>query len=149
MATPEAEITVACAQFEPKVGERATNIAAAVAALEAAADQGADLVVLPELADSGYVFETREEAFELASDPATSDSIAAWSEVAHRRGLHVVAGFAERAGQHRLRWQANCRNGSPACSADKRQLAAVLLGYGLSQRQTNPEAAGASHRGTV
>ncbi|MEO0760694.1 MAG: nitrilase-related carbon-nitrogen hydrolase, partial [Pseudomonadota bacterium] len=98
MAMPEAEITVACLQIEPQVGARAENVERSVAALEEAAAAGADLAVLPELADSGYVFETREEAFALATDPADSPSIAAWAAVARARDMHVVAGFAERAG---------------------------------------------------
>jgi predicted amidohydrolase len=98
MTTPEAEIIVACLQFEPHVGAEADNLATGLALLEEAADAGADLAVLPELSDSGYVFETREEAFSLASDPADSPSIRAWAEIAARRNLHIVAGFCERAG---------------------------------------------------
>ena len=99
MAHPaEAEITVACLQFEPDFGDLRRNIEASVALLDQAADAGATLAVLPELCDSGYVFETREEAFGLGSDPTSSPSIRAWSDAAARRGLHVVAGFCERAG---------------------------------------------------
>lgn len=98
MRTPEAETIVACLQFEPHVGKLARNVEESVALLHEAADAGAALAVLPELADSGYVFETREEAFSLASDPADSTSIRAWAEVAARRDMHVVAGFCERAG---------------------------------------------------
>ncbi|MEM6548317.1 MAG: nitrilase family protein [Pseudomonadota bacterium] len=98
MAMPEAEITVACIQFEPRIGNRAHNVAESVGALEKAAAAGASLAVLPELSDSGYVFETREEAFSLASEPGASDSIEAWAEIARARDLHVVAGFAEREG---------------------------------------------------
>jgi N-carbamoylputrescine amidase len=98
MTAPEAEITVACLQFEPRIGASGDNLAAGLAMLEEAAASGADLAVLPELSDSGYVFETRDEAFALASDPADSPSIRAWSEIAARRNLHIVAGFCERAG---------------------------------------------------
>ena len=51
----------------------------------------------PELCDSGYVFETREEAFGLGR-PTSSPWIRTSSDAAARRGLHVVAGFCERAG---------------------------------------------------
>ena len=51
--------------MEPRVGEKARNLERSLAFIEEAAGQGAQLVVLPELANSGYVFETREEAFEL------------------------------------------------------------------------------------
>jgi predicted amidohydrolase len=98
MPAPEAEIAVSCIQFEPRIAATADNIDAGVALLEKAADAGADLAVLPELSDSGYVFETREEAFALATDPAQSPSIRAWGDCAKRRNLHIVAGFCERAG---------------------------------------------------
>jgi predicted amidohydrolase len=67
--------------------------------LEQAADAGVGLAVLPELCDTGYVFETREEAFGLASNPADSPSIRAWSRIARDRGMHIVAGFTERSGE--------------------------------------------------
>jgi predicted amidohydrolase len=94
----EAEITVACLQFEPVIGERDRNVALSVDMLDKAADAGAELVVLPELADSGYVFESREEAFALAGELDKSPAIRAWSSVAAERNLHIVAGFCERAG---------------------------------------------------
>lgn len=96
---PEAEATVAVLQFEPQIGAVDANIAKSVAMLEQAAEAGASLAVLPELCDSGYVFETREEAFSLASDTTDSPSIRAWAEVARSRNLHVVAGFCERSGE--------------------------------------------------
>jgi predicted amidohydrolase len=95
---PEASTTVAVLQFEPQFGLVERNVAASVAMLERAAEAGATLAVLPELCDTGYVFETRDEAFGLASATADSPSIRAWSTVARDRGLHVVAGFCERAG---------------------------------------------------
>jgi len=98
LRAPEAPITIACLQFEPVIGAAESNRAASVLMLEEAADAGADIAVLPELSDSGYVFETREEAFSLATDPASSPSIRDWADVAARRNLHIVAGFAERAG---------------------------------------------------
>ncbi|MGD0447687.1 MAG: hypothetical protein ABSB36_03605, partial [Candidatus Dormibacteria bacterium] len=52
------------------MGDLNGNRAAAVAQVEAAAAQGARLVVLPELASSGYVFSGEEEAGRL--DPIAS-----------------------------------------------------------------------------
>jgi len=95
-ASPEAEITVACLQFEPRVGEVERNRATGLAMAEEAADQNADLVVLPELCDSGYVFESREEAFSLSSTAAESPTIRTWAAFARARGVHVVGGFCER-----------------------------------------------------
>jgi len=72
------------------------NRARSVALVEAAAADGARLVVLPELMISGYGVE-REGLAASAEDlrGATHD---AWRDVAARLGVHVVGGFCERAG---------------------------------------------------
>lgn len=96
---PESPIRVACIQMEPRVGQQEANIADSVARIDAAAAQGAKLMVLPELASSGYVFETREEAYSLAEEIPHGPASAAWKDAAHRHGCYIVAGLAERVGQ--------------------------------------------------
>lgn len=54
--------------------------------------------MLPELSDSGYVFETREEAFALSGTAEDAAVIAAWTALAAERDLHIVGGFCERDG---------------------------------------------------
>lgn len=93
----EAEITIACIQMEPVVGEKNRNIRRSVEFIETAADKGAKLIVLPELCNSGYVFETRAEAFELAEHVPGGPTCQAWSEIAARKQVWLVAGIAERA----------------------------------------------------
>jgi hypothetical protein len=56
----EIALRIACIQMEPQIGEKAENVARSVAFIEEAADGGAELVVLPELANTGYVFESLE-----------------------------------------------------------------------------------------
>ncbi len=92
----EAEIIVGCLQFEPRVGEIERNRETGVAMAEEAAADGADLIVLPELSDSGYVFESREEAFSLSGTAEDSETIRTWAAFAKARGVHVVGGFCER-----------------------------------------------------
>ena len=94
----ESMVRIACVQMEPSVGEKDTNVAKSLEMIERAADQGARLVVLPELCNSGYVFRTREEAFALAEPVPGGPTSAAWSTLAARRGLYLVAGIAELAG---------------------------------------------------
>ncbi len=53
------EVAVACCQLAPRVGELEGNRARARAAIIDAARGGARIVVLPELAGSGYVFADR------------------------------------------------------------------------------------------
>ena len=75
---------VACATVAPVIGDAEGNAARVAAAIDAA---DADVVVLPELALSGYAFGSAEEV--LAGPPP-----AEWA----RRGKVVVGGFAERDG---------------------------------------------------
>ncbi len=98
MPRAEAEIRVACIQMEPRVGEKARNVARSLEFIEQAAGEGAKLIVLPELANSGYVFETREEAFALAEEIPAGETVEAWEETAARLGVWIVAGIAEREG---------------------------------------------------
>src|SRR5690606_34295126 len=94
----EAVVKIACIQMEPVVSERDRNLQKSLAMIEEAAREGARLIVLPELCNSGYVFESRDEAFELAERVPDGPSTQAWSEAAARHGLHLVAGISERAG---------------------------------------------------
>ncbi len=94
----ESEVRVACIQIEPVVGEKDRNVALSLEKIEEAAAGGARLIVLPELANSGYVFATREEAFELAEEIPSGPTCAAWAEAAARLGVWIVAGIAEKAG---------------------------------------------------
>lgn len=91
-------LTLACVQMEPLIGQVRRNVARSLELIDRAADQGARLIVLPELCNSGYVFETVEEARSLAEDAATGSTVRAWAAKAAGRGLHLVAGFCERAG---------------------------------------------------
>lgn len=95
----EASTVVACLQFEPLIGELHRNRQSGVKLVEQAADKGAKLIVLPELSDSGYVFETREEAYQLASEVDSSPTIKGWCDVAKHRGIYIVGGFCELAGE--------------------------------------------------
>jgi 5-aminopentanamidase len=80
---------VSCVQLAPVVGALAANRERARDAAGAAVAAGADLVVLPELCTSGYVFESAEEARSAALRP--EDVAADWGDV----GAVVVGGFAE------------------------------------------------------
>lgn len=89
-------VTLASVQMAPRIGDKKGNIARSVELIEQAAAQGATLIVLPELANTGYVFQSRSEAFELAEPIPDGESTQAWAAVAHRCNVYVVAGIAER-----------------------------------------------------
>ena len=98
MSQPESLATIACLQFEPVVGRLAENVRIGAEMIEKAAGDGANLIVLPELCDSGYVFETRDEAYALSGTAEDSAAVSRWRELAKKLGVHIVGGFCERAG---------------------------------------------------
>jgi predicted amidohydrolase len=95
----EASVKIACIQMEPVVGKKDQNVKRSLELVQKAAAQGARLIVLPELCNSGYVFESREEAFALAEEIPQGPTCKAWMDIAQRHGLHLVAGTSERDGQ--------------------------------------------------
>ena len=94
----ESIVKIACCQMEPIVGKKSDNLKKSIQMIEEAASNGANLIVLPELCNSGYVFETREEAFELSEEIPSGESCKSWSKICKKLGVHIVAGINERAG---------------------------------------------------
>jgi 5-aminopentanamidase len=94
-------VRVACHQLAPVVGELDGNRARALAAIDAAAAAGAQVVVLPELVSSGYVFRDAAEAQALA-EPADGPTLRGWAERAAAGELVIVGGFAELGADGRL-----------------------------------------------
>jgi N-carbamoylputrescine amidase len=93
------KVTIACLQMQPRFGDVAANVAHSLELIDAAAARGASLVILPELANTGYVFASREEALGLAEEIPNGSTVAAWAAAAQRHRLHLVAGICERSGQ--------------------------------------------------
>jgi len=89
-------VRVACVQMAPKVGEKTNNLTSSLNRIAEAGNKGADLVVLPELCNSGYVFESRTEAFALAEPIPDGPTVQAWAKAAAEHNLYLVAGIAER-----------------------------------------------------
>ena len=95
------QVRIAVAQYEPRVGEVDANRDRAVHWAGTAAAEGAELIVLPELASSGYVFSSEEEAAQSAEDPDEGRTVRALREVCATHGCHIVAGLNERDGDCR------------------------------------------------
>jgi 5-aminopentanamidase len=96
-----AKTRVACCQVSPRVGDPAHNAELARAAIADAAALGAQIVVLPELVTSGYVFGSIDEV-EAAAVPADGELLRGWAREAGHGDMVVVGGFCERAGDGRL-----------------------------------------------
>jgi N-carbamoylputrescine amidase len=96
--TDASTIRIACVQMEPRIGAVADNVDHGLALIARAADAGATVVVLPELANTGYMFRTRAEAFALAEPVPDGPTTARWMALARARGIHIVAGITERDG---------------------------------------------------
>jgi predicted amidohydrolase len=88
---------VTCCQIPLAIGDTIGNRATARLAIEEAARDGAQIVVLPELASSGYVFADRAELVSLA-ETRDGPSITDWANLAEAFDLTIVAGFPEAAG---------------------------------------------------
>jgi predicted amidohydrolase len=83
-------------QFAPVFGAKEANLARVG---EFLAGAKVDLIVLPELFATGYIFESREELLALAEGP--DGRTFAWlAEISGKKGTAIVAGIAERDGDN-------------------------------------------------
>ncbi|HWD03522.1 MAG TPA: nitrilase-related carbon-nitrogen hydrolase [Amycolatopsis sp.] len=85
---------IVCAQLAPRIGELGANHRQIVSTIAETTAAGADVVVLPELATSGYVFESATEAADCAIPP-DDPMIAEWAAAIEGESV-VVCGYAER-----------------------------------------------------
>jgi len=95
MTQSSRRVRIAVAQYAPRVGDLEHNRAQAVRWAREAAAQGAQLAVLPELASSGYTFESEAEAQACAEELSSGATVAALVDVARQSGMHIVCGVDE------------------------------------------------------
>ncbi|CAI8909151.1 (R)-stereoselective amidase [Pseudomonas sp. IT-P253] len=86
---------VACCQVAPKIGDLVFNRTLTERAIRSAALRGAQVVVLPELVQSGYLFADRHEALSL-SEAVDGPTLRLWQALARELNIVVVGGFCER-----------------------------------------------------
>jgi predicted amidohydrolase len=84
-------------QFDPVFGDIEGNIDTVTRLVEGA---DADLLVLPELFNTGYLFTSHEEVAELSEEVPDGKTTEALSELAQRKNLWIVGGLAERSGEN-------------------------------------------------
>ncbi len=90
---------VACAQYAVHEGTPDHNLERSLFFIKRAAAEGADLVILPELANSGCDLGPRERALDLAEEVPGGPTALAWGEVAKgEAGICIVGGLLEKEG---------------------------------------------------
>jgi predicted amidohydrolase len=82
-------------QYRPLFGKVQQNLTKVMQALHKVS---VDILVLPELAFTGYHFQDRAEVLALAEDPQSSSTVASLADLCKRRDFYMVTGFAEKAG---------------------------------------------------
>jgi predicted amidohydrolase len=80
-------------QFDPVFGEIEVNIKKAVGLVERT---GAEIIVLPELFNTGYLIVSKDEAFDLSEPIPGGKTTEALSAAAREKNAHIVAGLIER-----------------------------------------------------
>jgi N-carbamoylputrescine amidase len=93
-------VRVAVVQFDPQVGvenlER--NAQAVQQRLTAAVESGARLIVLPELATTGYCFSGREEAYAHSQPVPGGPTVQGWVSFAAQHKVYIVGCLVEQDG---------------------------------------------------
>jgi len=80
-------------QFSPEFGKPSQNLERICTALSGVE---ADIMVLPELAFTGYYFEDRHELQSVAENVSESSTVRSLSHLCQENGVYLVTGFAER-----------------------------------------------------
>ncbi|WP_375739021.1 nitrilase family protein [Pseudomonas boanensis] len=107
---------VACCQVAPKLGDLAYNRRMTERVIRSAALKGAQVVVLPELVQSGYLFHDLAEALAL-SESTDGPTVRLWEALARELDIVIVGGFCERLDE--------CRVANSAALVDSQGLRAL------------------------
>lgn len=86
---------VAAVQMDVHIGENAKNADRILEKLSVAAGEGAQFVVFPECATSGYCFDSTDAAMPYA-EPDGGAFVSRFAEGCRREGVTAIAGFLER-----------------------------------------------------
>ncbi|QAV70585.1 carbon-nitrogen hydrolase [Salinibacterium sp. UTAS2018] len=89
-------VIVASCQVSLAVGDVEANRQSLRSALLRALDAGAQIIVLPELANTGYMFADLAELRSVA-EPVDGPTVSEWVALAAEHGLIIIGGFAEAA----------------------------------------------------
>jgi predicted amidohydrolase len=90
---------IACVQMDVSIGNVEGNRRKIVDRLRTASDKGADFVIFPEAALTGYCFDSLEEAAPFAESMDGPSSMAI-ADACRETGTHAVVGFIEKDGSN-------------------------------------------------
>ena len=93
------KIRIACVQMDVAIGDVEANRRKILERMRAAAAGGAELVIFPECALTGYCFDSLEEATPFA-EPIDGSSSQAIAEACRETAAHAVVGFLEKDGSN-------------------------------------------------
>ncbi|MDQ2849305.1 MAG: carbon-nitrogen hydrolase [Actinomycetota bacterium] len=87
-------VVVACCQLAPTLGDPAANRECVADAVTEAVVSGAQIIVLPELMSSGYMFTDTAEAA-ASAETVDGETLALWARLAREHAIVIVGGFCE------------------------------------------------------
>lgn len=96
----ESLVKVAALQMEPHIGNKDRNIEETLKMIDQAGKKGVELMVLPELCNTGYIFNSRKEAFALAEEVPEGPTTQEWITAAKKYNAYICAGINECEGNH-------------------------------------------------
>ncbi len=111
-------LIIATVQFAPVLADLDATLERLAAVLDQAA--AADLVILPELSNSGYAFASRDQAWNCAEGVADSRFVDFLRDRCSHHDFDIISGFAERDGAEL--YNTAILVGSEGCSARYRKL---------------------------
>lgn len=88
-------VTLAAIQMEVQIGEKEKNIKHCLSLISQAKEKGANVIVLPELCNTGYAFNTRAEVYPMAERIPEGETTQAWIKAAKELDVYICAGIVE------------------------------------------------------
>lgn len=88
-------VNITCRQVAPTLGHLGANRKRIAAEVRTAADEGAHIIVFPELAASGYTVASGWSDVAANAVPSDSEMITEWADLANELNVILVAGYAE------------------------------------------------------
>ena len=88
----ESLVKVAAIQFEPHIGNKDYSVMEGLQLIEKAGKMGVKLMVLPELSNTGYIYNSRAEAFAMSEPVPDGPTTQEWIRMAKKYDAYICAG---------------------------------------------------------